>query len=46
MTYTKPTIEVLGEAEAVIANQSSKAGSPFDGQSPINAVGPAYDLDE
>lgn len=46
MTYRKPEVDVLGNAVAVITDQLSKSGNPFDGQSPIDAVGPAYDLDE
>lgn len=46
MKYSKPDISVLGNANVVIANQQLKQGEPLDGQSPIDAVGPAYDLDE
>jgi hypothetical protein len=44
MTYNKPTVEVLGDAVAVI--QSSKSFSTGDGGNPDHIVPPAYELDE
>ena len=42
MTYTKPTVTSLGDAETVIQG-NPKTGSPSDGSGHIV---PAYDLDE
>lgn len=44
MTYTKPTIEVLGNAKVLIANPTEKPGAAGDPDGTFNA--PAYDLDE
>lgn len=47
MIYSKPTIEILGEAVQVI--QGSKVGPAFDGPPPYgisNPAPPAYELDE
>ncbi len=44
MNYTKPEVEVLGQAVRVIEGTTNKTGSFPDGlKSPIV---PAYDLDE
>ena len=43
MTYSKPEVNVLGNANALIANPTDKPGQPGDGAD-FNA--PAYDLDE
>jgi len=48
MNYTKPTVEVLGDASALIENMSTvKPGLQLDGDGSgkRNAVA-AYDLDE
>jgi hypothetical protein len=46
MTYTKPEVAVLGNADRVIASQvQPKPGASFDGVGrPL--ITPAYDLDE
>jgi len=47
MNYTKPAVEVLGDASALIEHTTSKQGTSLDGDGSgkFNIV-PAYDLDE
>ncbi len=47
MIYSKPTIEVLGDADRII--QGAKVGPIFDGPPPYGTSSPtppAYELDE
>ena len=44
MTYTKPAVEVLGNASALIETINGKPGNPGEPVGSFNA--PAYDLDE
>jgi hypothetical protein len=43
MTYTKPEVSILGNANSVIESQINKTTNHFDGGVYAN---PAYDLDE
>ena len=43
MTYTKPEVALLGDANRVIENTQLKTGARGDGS---QIVDPAYDLDE
>ncbi len=43
MTYTKPEVAVLGNADTVIEHVGKIGGNP---DSPLPNVTPAYDLDE
>ena len=45
MNYSKPEVEVLGNAKALIetSNPKAKPSAPGDG---TQTAGPAYDLDE
>ncbi len=45
MTYTKPAVNVLGDAYEVIEIVVTKQSTNFDGGTPDLAP-PAYDLDE
>lgn len=44
MNYAKPEILILGDANHVIQECTSKSSTPDDGTS--CGAGPAYDLDE
>ncbi len=44
MTYTKPSVKVLGNASELIENPTGKGPNSKDGTS--ESTGPAYDLDE
>jgi hypothetical protein len=47
MNYTKPEVNVLGQAVRVIENSLDKSVHNFtDVQGPKRAIQPAYDLDE
>jgi len=46
MTYTKPEVEVLGNASALIENIASKPDGTKDAVSTESVTGPSYDLDE
>ncbi len=46
MNYTKPEVNTLGEASALIESQQSKPGSSTDNQGSSRQPNPAYDLDE
>jgi len=48
MNYTKPTVEVLGDASALIEHSTLKGGMYLegDGSGARNGIVPAYDLDD
>ncbi len=46
MKYSKPEVEVLGNASALIENHTSKPGSSSDNDGSGNTAASAYDLDE
>ena len=46
MKYTKPAIELLGDASALIESVQSKTQSNNDPNHPIPNGVPAYDLDD
>jgi hypothetical protein len=48
MNYTKPEVAVLGAASMLIEHLTTKKNSFIDGNGTgqLNAVAPAYDLDE
>lgn len=46
MTYTRPEVDVLGEARSVIESMQPKPGSTTDNQGSNHTSAPAYDLDE
>jgi hypothetical protein len=46
MTYSKPEVDVLGDAKVVIESMQPKPGSSTDNQGSNHTSTPAYDLDE
>lgn len=47
MNYSKPEVNILGEAKSVIENYGSKKDlAVIDGTPPKSLFNPAYDLDE
>jgi len=48
MNYTKPQVNILGQAKLVIEmiGASKPVGSPYDGTKLNHTFPPAYDLDE